>query len=443
MKKESPDHSAPLKVPCLLYGDDQGRIFEDPALEVAGRSGTQALKLIPEDFIKLPAGARLFHLPGRSPVGFHRSNGKKVTKKEGWAVAVSNLPGYTQTYLSAFEKKPDAPVLPLFAYTAVGWWRGDYYTAAIRVDKDIKHDPGQFKTSIVHKAVTEKIRYFPENRLIGHLGQNCALKYECANARNLFLNRWECPIPISPACNARCLGCISEQPPEHGFPSTQNRLNFSPRVEEILEIAVPHLQNAPRAIVSFGQGCEGEPLLQWKMMSEIVRKIRSQTDRGIINMNTNGSKPAAVEVLCQAGLDSIRVSLNSAQKEIYERYYLPKDYGFEDILESLKIVRKFGGWSSINYFTFPGLNDTPQEFAALRHLIRATGLNMIQWRNFNIDPDWYLKKINIGNEDQPIGIRRLMQKLKEEFPDLLFGYFNPPAEVIEQRLKKPVSLQRI
>jgi hypothetical protein len=56
---------------------------------------------------------------------------------------------------------------------------------------------------------------------------------------------------------------------------------------------------------------------------------------------------------------------------------------------------------------------------------------MIQWRNFNIDPDWYLGKIGVTETGECIGIRQVMNLLKEEFPDLKFGYFNPSIERIK------------
>jgi hypothetical protein len=53
---------------------------------------------------------------------------------------------------------------------------------------------------------------------------------------------------------------------------------------------------------------------------------------------------------------------------------------------------------------------------------------MIQWRNFNIDPDFYLHKLNIPPDDETIGILNLMRRLREKYPALKFGYFNPPRE---------------
>lgn len=55
---------------------------------------------------------------------------------------------------------------------------------------------------------------------------------------------------------------------------------------------------------------------------------------------------------------------------------------------------------------------------------------MIQWRSFNIDPDWYLGKIGVAETGEPIGLKQMMELLQEEFPDLKYGYFNPPIERI-------------
>jgi MoaA/NifB/PqqE/SkfB family radical SAM enzyme len=284
---------------------------------------------------------------------------------------------------------------------------------------------------VIHEGVKNIINAYPNNRLLKHLSENCCLTYHCPAARNYFSGRWECPVPTSPACNANCIGCISFQPQDETIVSTQDRLTFKPSAEEIVEFTVPHLQTAPFPIVSFGQGCEGEPLLMWETIRESIIEMRKHTPRGSININTNGSKPSAVRALCEAGLNSIRVSTNSARKHIYESYYRPNNYVFEDIVESLKIVHHYGGWSSINYFVFPGMTDSVEEYEALRQLIRDTGLSMIQWRNFNIDPDWYLGKIGVVETGEIMGVKQLMELIKEEFPDLKYGYFNPPMERIK------------
>jgi hypothetical protein len=81
------------------------------------------------------------------------------------------------------------------------------------------------------------------------------------------------------------------------------------------------------------------------------------------------------------------------------------------------------------------MTDSVAEYEALRKLIRETGLKMIQWRNFNIDPDWYLGKIGVTDTGECLGLKQLMHLLRKEFTDLKFGYFNPPIERIAGRFE--------
>lgn len=414
--------------PYLLFSDGKGNIFEDSTLYSTGRSGWDALPIPEEDWIELPDGGSLYELPGRRGIGIDVKTGEMRLCEKGWAVAAFIPPAHTGLYLAAYESAADAPTLPLFCYTAAGWYDEKFYVPAVRIEKDIRQECSGFDKTIIEKGVSNFLDAYPHNRLVKHLANNCCLTYHCPAARNYFMERWECPVPTSPACNANCIGCISFQPEEEGISSTQDRLTFKPTAEEIVEFTVPHLQTAPYPIVSFGQGCEGEPLLMWETLRDAIKEMRKHTKRGSININTNGSKPAAVKALCEAGLDSIRVSTNSARKHIYELYYRPNNYHFEDIVDSLKVVRSFGGWASINYFVFPGMTDSIEEYEALRKLIRDTDLSMIQWRNFNIDPDWYMGKIGIADTGECIGIKQVQELIHEEFPAVKFGYFNPPIE---------------
>lgn len=414
--------------PYLLYSDGNGNIFEDTTLYAVGRSGWDAMPIPEEDWILLPEGGSLYELPGRRGIGIDVRTGEMRLCEKGWAVAAFIPPAHTGFYIAAYETLPDAPTLPLFCYTATGWHNGKFYVPATRIEQDIRQEAAGFDTQKIEDGVQKMLAAYPHNRLVKHLAVTCALTYHCPAARNYFIGRWECPIPSSPACNANCIGCISFQPKEETITSSHDRLMFKPTAAEIVEYTVPHLESAPFPIVSFGQGCEGEPLLMWETMRESILEIRRHTSKGSINVNTNGSKPDAVEKLMQAGLNSIRVSTNSVRKDIYTRYYQPNNYQFEDIVESLRVVRRYNGWSSINYFVFPGMTDSVAEYEALRELIRDTGLNMIQWRNFNIDPDWYLGKMGITDTGECIGIGQMMELIREEFPNLKFGYFNPSVE---------------
>lgn len=337
-----------IESPYLLYSDGRGNIFEDESLYAAGRSGWDALPVPVEDWIELPDGGSLYELPGRRGIGIDVHSGEMRLCEKGWAVAAFIPPAHTGYYLSAYETEPDAPVLPLFCYTAAAWLDRRFYVPAGRVEDDIRQDCSGYDQEKIKKGADLLLQAYPHNRLVRHLMENCCLTYHCPAARNLSLGRWECPVPVSPACNANCVGCISLQPDEEPIVSTQDRLSFRPTPEEIVEFTVPHLESAPFPLISFGQGCEGEPLLMWETIRDAIREIRKHTHKGSININTNGSDPDAVKALCEAGLNSIRVSTNSARREIYMPYYRPNNYEFEDILESLRTVNSYGGWTSIN-----------------------------------------------------------------------------------------------
>lgn len=416
--------------PFVLYSDGKGNIFEDETLYALGRSGWDAHPVPEESWIPLPDGGNLYELPGRRAIGMDVSDGSLRLCDKGWAVAAFIPPAHTGLFLAAYETAADAPTLPLFCYTAAGWLDQKIYVTALRIEQDIRQEAEGYHAEQIKDGVQRLLTAYPENRLIRHLMDNCCSTYHCPAARNFALGRWECPVPSSPACNANCIGCISFQPAEESIVSTQDRLTFKPTVEEIVEFTVPHLMQAPYPIVSFGQGCEGEPLLMWETIRDAIKEIRKHTDRGSININTNGSNPEAVKALCEAGLNSIRVSTNSVQPHIYTNYYRPNNYKFEDIRESIKVVRASGGWASINYFVFPGVTDSEEEFEALQQFIQDTDLTMIQWRNFNIDPDWYLGKMNLIETGSAMGIQTMMQQLRNIFPQLRYGYFNPPMERI-------------
>ena len=425
-----------LHSPFLLYSDGQGNIFEDITLFAVGRSGWDAMPIPEDNWILLPDGGNLYELPGRRGIGIDVATGEMRLCEKGWAVAAFIPPAHSGTFMAAYETAPDAPTLPLFCYTAAGWYKEEFYVTALRIESDIRQECAGYDAVEIENGVEKLLSNYPNNRLVNHLAEKCCRTYTCPAARNFFIGRWECPVPTSPACNANCIGCISFQPEEETIISTQDRLQFKPSAEEIVEFTVPHLVSAPFPLISFGQGCEGEPLLMWETIRDSIKEIRKHTTRGSININTNGSMPKAVRALCEAGLDSIRVSTNSAQKSWYENYYRPNNYQFEDIIESLRVMNEFGKWSSINYFVFPGLTDTESEYEALRFLIKETNLKMIQWRNFNIDPDWYLGRMNISELGDPMGVKNLMELIHEEFPMVKFGYFNPPMERISGNFEK-------
>jgi pyruvate-formate lyase-activating enzyme len=417
---------ARMPLPRPLVANAAGEIVDLPGLRAAARAGDDVFPLDATELVPLPDASELLFLPGRAPVAFGKTGALEAVP-DALAVAAFLPPGFTSLALAAFRRDAAAPVLPLYAYTAVCWHRGRMCVPARRVDGDAKHDPAAFSRKQVEKRVAALRRQFPNNRLIAHHGERCALAWGCPNAQNLFLGRYEAPIALARSCNAACIGCISEQPPG-GVPSPQVRLEFKPTLDEILELAVPHLERAPRAMISFGQGCEGEPLLEADRIEAAIRAIRERTPRGTLHLNTNGSRPDAVARLAAAGLDSIRVSANSAREDTYARYYQPRTYAFADVVETLSVARRAGLFTSLNLLSFPGVTDRADEADSLAKLVAETGLRMIQWRCLNIDPDVYTALLAGAPPSPRLGMAALLDRLRQALPALRHGYFNPPSE---------------
>src|SRR5258707_14831956 len=291
-------------IPYLVYCTPEGEIREEPRLRALA-FGNQPLEST--DLIPLPDGVTLSMMPDRLAVG-EKSSGERqiIAQTRGWAAAALLPIGYTRTFLPAYEKVPDTEPLPFFGYSAVAGMHGRLYVAALRTDDPHKWHPRAFDARTLRKLVREKTAAYPNNRIIAQHA-HCALDYSCPTASNLFFGRCEMAIAVSPGCNARCVGCITKQD-EEDLVAPQNRLTFKPNVEEIVEVAVPHLESAEEAIVSFGQGCEGEPLLQFRRIEQAIRDMRARTNQGVININTNASPPRWLQKLYEACLDAVRVS---------------------------------------------------------------------------------------------------------------------------------------
>ena len=401
-----------------LYADKNGEIFDAPGVGAVGRIGDEIVKLNPEDLIKLPNSADLMFLPNRRAVGLTKSD--ELTTIEGQAVSAILPAGYTRTHLPAFECDTDCQMLPLYGYTAVVLYRDELYTTAIYTDENHKWDPIHYNTRELKKLVRRVKKELPNNRIVDQVA-NCSLSWHCCTAQNLFYRRWEAGIPTSPTCNAQCLGCISLQPAEC-CPSPQSRISFKPTVEEIAEVGIYHLTTAPEAIISFGQGCEGEPSLAANNISEAIKLIRSKTDRGQINMNSNAGFTEGVKKIIDAGLDSIRVSIISANEDSYNAYYRAA-YNLNNVKESIKYALDKGVYVSLNMLYFPGFNDREEELAAWIKFFEELPVQMIQVRNLNIDPDVFLDTMP-RQYGKMFGTKKFLYTLSNKFKQLQIGSFS-------------------
>ncbi len=419
-----------------LVANHKGEIFDHPEWLMLGAAGRNNRQPESEELIPLPDGSRLFFLPDCPPLGLDPKNRKKcpISRLDGagnsglQGVATFLPPAYSRFLLPAVSYQNKEYTLPLWAYTAVGWSEEiGYVTCACRVDENRQWEPEYFDDHEVVTGVDKKLIRYPENRLIDHMSR-CAIDYHCFAAKNFFLERWECPLPVSPTCNANCIGCLSyqeEKVPSKGesCPASHERINFVPTLTELLEVALPHIEVAENPVLSFGQGCEGDPILQADRICEFAQAVRKTTTAGTLNVNTNASLPKKVTAMAVAGMDAIRVSLNSARADTYLPYYQPHNYTFVDVLKSLRNAKAEGLHLAINLLVMPGVTDAEDEVTALLELIDKYQIDQIQMRNLCIDPRQYCDLFT-DNFANPIGIVKLLKCLQQEFSDLHIGYFN-------------------
>lgn len=417
--------------PKLLLATPEGVVLEHPTLLAPVRSGDDFL-LAEEDPVPLPDCGRLAHLPGYRPIGFdpeteelvrldsYTLEGRKFIPE---AVAALLPPGWTRTFIPAAIRAEKSENLPQWAYTAAGWMGEGPVAYAIRTDERDHWDPRRFSTPDLKGRVDELLRTLPSNGVVRHL-VHCALIERCFTAQNIFYCRDEGGLPSSNTCNARCLGCISERRPG-GPPSSMSRLDQPPSAEDIGELGAWHLSHASgRVMVSFGQGCEGEPLTRASVLADAIKIMRSSTALGSVNINTNGSLTGGLKLLIDAGLDAVRFSMNAAGGGLYDAYYSPQGYTFEDVRRSMALARDSGLYIAVNLLMMPGINDKLGELERLCELVSEFHVDQIQTRSLCIDPEQYFERVrgkDAGGE--AVGVRSMLEALREEAPWLRIGNF--------------------
>ena len=419
-----------------LVANNKGEILDHPSWNMLGAAGINSRRPEAAELIPLPPASRLFFLPECPPLGWdpETRRNRAITRLDGTetspliGVAAFLPPAYSRFLLPAVSYNRKEYTLPLWAYAAVGWSdETGYVTCAGRIDENRQWEAEYFDDNEVVAGVEKKLARYPENRLIDHMSR-CAIDYHCFAAKNFFLGRWECPLPVSPTCNANCIGCLSYQEEQavakgESCPASHDRINFVPSLKELLEIALPHIEVAENPVLSFGQGCEGDPILQADRICEFARAVRQTTAAGTLNVNTNASLPDKVSDMATAGMDSIRVSLNSAREETYLPYYRPRGYRFADVMESLVRAKSGGLHLALNLLVMPGVTDSEKEVEALLEIVYRYQIDQIQMRNLCIDPRHYFDLFN-ENFSKPMGIVNLIECLRREFPKLELGYFN-------------------
>jgi pyruvate-formate lyase-activating enzyme len=387
----------------LAYTDARGRVFFDETRAPLADGGIERPPLR-EELIPAPPGTVTTMLPGRTPL---LTTGRAPARRT--ALAALLPAGYTRLLLPAYRRNDDAPALPLFGYTFAGVVDDELYVAAMRTDESEDWTPRYFAEGELEALLARRQAEDPGNRTLAQVAL-CSREYGCFTAQNVFLERGEAALPVSPKCNAACVGCISELSPDAGLPSPQTRVAFEAEVDDVARIAIRHLERVPDGIVSFGQGCEGEPLLRVTTIERAIEKIRAARANGTINLNTNGSMPKSLRRLIDAGLQAVRISLNAFRKDAYAAYYRPTGYDLDDVLESIALAVSSGLRVSLNYLTHPGVTDERDEVEALERFLGANRVALVQTRTLNIDPERYFAAV--GRPRQPLGMREALRRIE-------------------------------
>ena len=376
-----------------IYTNENGDLLADRHHEAVASLGSEIVSA--EHYIPMPKGATFAAMPGRVPL-VKDKNGNVIPGR-GTAVAVLLPQGFTRTMLPATKTVDGPEVLPLLGYTAAAMENGKVYVAAVQTDEHKIWHPEHYNTPDLPDRIRRVKKVLKGNRIVEQLG-HCSLDYGCFTAQNLFYRRWEGGLPVSRTCNARCVGCISEQESEC-CPSAQGRLTFSPTVKEIAEVGAFHLGGKKTDnIISFGQGCEGEPSLEADKIAKAIAVIRRNTEQGTINMNTNAGNTECIHKIVDAGIDTLRVSIFSAIPNHYNAYYRPRNYELKDVERSIRYAVENGVYVSLNLLAFPGFTDREEEIEALCTLIDRTGLQKVQIRNLNIDCDYFYDQLGFIKE---------------------------------------------
>jgi len=385
----------------LAYCDREGRIYYDDTRTPLADGGI-VREPHRDELIPAPPGTVEMILPGRRALTLDGAF------EDEYALAAILPAGYTRLLVPAYAKEPGAPALPLFGYTFACVVDDELYVAAMRTDESEDWQPRYFNEGELERILDARIACDPANRVLAQVAV-CSREYGCFTAQNVFLERGEAALPVSPKCNARCVGCISEQEPEAELPSPQTRIAYETTADELARIAVYHLERVDNGIVSFGQGCEGEPLLRSITIASAIEKIRAARSNGTINLNTNGSMPSALERCIDAGLQAVRISLNSFRPRVYAAYYRPIGYTLDDVLESIRLAVARGLRVSLNLLTHSGVTDDEEEVRAMTAFLRDVRVGMIQTRTLNIDPEWYFA--TVGRPRRVTGMRSAIEAI--------------------------------
>lgn len=372
-----------------VYTNPDGDLLFDEDFTALGRIGKNIAEPLLEEMIPMPEGTTFVLLPDRQGIVMKFESFIPYPYPENMPVGVLLPQGYTRTLMPSFaEPAPGDQILPDYGYTMVGYKEGQFYVAAIKTNEDKKWNPKFYNTEDLPGKINKMKNRFPKNVLVKELS-NYASNDSCFAAQNIFYERWEGGIPVSPNY-------------------------YKKTADEIAELGINHLKEDD-SIISFGLGFEGEPSLQAGLIADGIKKIRKKTSKGKINCNTSGGNTAGIKEIVDAGIDSLRVTINSGLQATYNAYFKGRNYSLEDVKNSLCYAAEKNCSTYLNLLVMPGVTDTKKEIEKLKNFIKESKVKKVKFSNLNVDPDQYLDKIVI--EEEALGVLFLKEVLEAEMLD--------------------------
>jgi hypothetical protein len=342
-----------------VHSDRSGRVFVSADYGATALDGPLPVGL--DRAIPLPAGAQLVPLADRAAIGLDRRGLPRSLGAARWAVAAVLPPGHARTHLPAIAAASDAAALDPLPYTAVAAdGAGELVVAALALSP-LAANPAED----VGPAITHRLRAEPSNKLLRQLAR-CVRDYGCLAARNAFLGRGECALPLGAPANDEAAPFVALRRREERAPLEPLKFRIPPG--DAAAVAVAHFA-AGGTGVSFGHACEGEPLDVAREVADVITEVRGQRSDGEIVLRTSGSSSAALGRAADAGLDRVAVRLASAHGPTYERVHRPAGFRWTDVRATLREAASRRLTTTVELLSLPGLTDREIEVAALVALL--------------------------------------------------------------------------
>lgn len=357
--------------------------------------------------IPLPAEAQLVPLADRAAMGLDRRAQPRSLGPARWALAAILRPGYVRTHLPSVEAASDVAPLEPLPYAAVAAdARGELVVAAVHLNGVTA--PGAAPTDDVGAAITRRLRAEPSNKLLRQLAR-CAREYHCAAARNAFLGRGECALPLGAPANDGAAPLVALRRREERAPLEP--VAFKVSAADAAAVAIAHL-SAGGASVSFGHACEGEPLDVVRDVVDVTARIRAELSAGEIALRTSGASAVALGRAAEAGVDRVVVRLASADGPTYERVHRPAGFRWTDVRAALREAATRRLAITVELLSLPGLADRETEVAALVALLgELRPGSELRLADLAADPYALLARVPGG---ATIGIAAMLDRLRAD-----------------------------